>query len=500
MGEKQIPAIPSMKVNSKAAHRSSEGILFVDMDGTLVKNDALLESLVTYLKQNIFRIFVAFFWLLRGKNYFKTALSQTQPLDVKTLVYNSEFLAYLSEQKESGRKLVLITGSPQNYAQKVAQDCPIFSEVHGSSEVIDLTGTRKLNYILNLIGKDQPFTYAGNASIDLHVWKGATEIIVVNGSPSLHRRAQALSTSKKSTIFDEKRSPWKIFIKAMRMYQWVKNLLIFVPAITAHQLNDPATVWISALCFISYSLCASGVYLINDLWDLNHDRQNPSKKKRPFASGELSLLYGIIGAPCLLIPGLLIAAVASASVFYMTLTYILLSLMYSIKWKEFVVIDVLTLSLLYNWRILSGAVAGHIELSPWLIGFMGFLFYSLALAKRAAELNVLKSLKQSKSGGRGYQVSDLLPVSIIGCGSGLVAVLILALYINSYRVLTFYPNSFFLWPLCIVCLYWISRIWLITIRGEMNQDPVAFALKDKPSYVAGILTGILYFLSAYELW
>ena len=498
MGEKELPSTASEQATTEGDSSVANDILFVDMDGTLVKNDALLESLVIYLKQNIFRIFMASYWLLRGKNYFKAALSQDQDLNVETLVYNREFLAYLKEQKARGRRLILITGSPQNYAQKVANDCPVFDEVHGSSSVFDLTGTRKLNYIVNLVGKDQPFTYAGNSSVDLHVWKGASDIIVVNGSQSLYKKARILSPN--TQLFDEKRPPWKLFIKAMRMYQWVKNLLIFVPAITAHQLGDPATILVSILCFFGFSLCASGVYLMNDLWDLNHDRQNPSKRKRPFASGDLSLLYGILGAPCLILPGLLIAVMASTSIFYMTLAYILLSLMYSIKWKEYVVIDVLTLSLLYNWRILSGAVAGHIELSPWLIGFMGFLFYSLALAKRAAELGMLKNLNQSKSAGRGYQVSDLLPVSIIGCGSGLVAVLILALYINSYRVITFYPNSFLLWPLCIVCLYWISRIWLITIRGDMNQDPVAFALKDKPSYVAGILTGILYLFSAYELW
>jgi len=472
--------------------------LFVDMDGTLVRNDTLLEGLLEYLKHNPLRVCLVLIWVLRGKNFFKNAISIRQRLEPGQLAYNPDFFTYLTKEKASGRQLILVTGAPQVYAQSVGEHFGIFSEIHGSTDLFDLTGTRKLTYIRKLIGAETPFDYAGNSWVDLAVWKGADSAIVVNSAPSLVQRAGKISTV--SETFDLKDQSLRKLMKAMRLHQWAKNLLIFVPLITAHRLFEFQAFITLLLCFLGFGLCASGVYMVNDLWDIKHDRAHPSKKLRPFASGELSLFAGFVGAPVLILGGLFFASVVSVSCVLMLVSYVLISLIYSFRWKELIVIDVLVLSLLYNWRILTGAGAVDIELSPWLIGFMGFLFYSLALAKRATELKMLEKLNLKKSGGRGYQVEDLLPVSMIGCGSGIVAVLILALYINSYRVQLYYPNSFFLWPLCVVCLYWISRVWLITIRGQMDQDPVAFALKDPASYGVGFLSLLLYLMSAYELW
>ena len=465
------------------------------MDGTLIKTDLLWEAIVIFLKSNPLNVVLLLWWVLQGKKAFKLQLSKKVSIDPKCLPYNHRFIAYLKEEKEKGRKIFLVSGSAQVYVQAVADEQQLFDEVHGSTQLHNLVGQEKAQYIRALLGDETPFIYAGNDRVDTHVWASADEGVVVRASAATTRKAK--SCTQVNHIFSEDENGAFYLIKAMRLHQWVKNLLIFLPALMLHALDNWDLVFSLGFAFLAYCLCASSVYILNDLLDLNADRMHVTKCTRPFAAGNLDIKIGIMAGPILLIAAVFCAWKVSFSFLLMLVAYYLVTVAYSFKLKELLLIDVLTLSLLYNWRILSGAVVVNAVLSPWFLGFTGFLFFSLALAKRSSELQLLKEKESLKVKGRDYYSQDLNQVNILGSGSGLAAVLILALHINSQKVQLLYPQAFLLWFVCIACLYWIARLWMLTGRGLLTQDPIEFALKDPPSYIIGIASLVLLFLATF---
>ncbi|WP_226859357.1 UbiA family prenyltransferase [Acidithiobacillus albertensis] len=297
-----------------------------------------------------------------------------------------------------------------------------------------------------------------------------------------------------SQTFTDHHPSLKTYAKALRVHQWLKNILVFIPMLLAHQISN-VSLWANGLlAFISFSLCASSVYLLNDLLDLSADRLHPRKRLRPFASGELSMVQGIALIPLLLLAAFTIAALWLPTDFVIVLVvYYLLTVSYSFWLKAVVLLDALLLAGLYTIRIIGGMAATQIGPSFWLLTFSIFLFFSLALIKRYSELLALKQRGQLTTHGRGYHVEDLVMLMGFGVACGFMAVLVSALYINSDKVKVLYQHPAFLWLVSPILLYWISRIWLIAHRGGMHDDPVVFAAKDKGSWaVAAVIGGLLW--------
>lgn len=467
--------------------------LCVDLDGTLIKTDLLWESLLALLKQNPLSIFQLPFWLLKGKAHFKHEIARRVILDVTTLPYQQDLVEFLSGERASGRELVLATASHVTLAQAVAAHLGLFDQrVYGSDAGVNLKGARKVALLVERYGARR-FSYAGNSTADLPVWAQAQEGIVVNASPSLVSRAKALTTV--SQVFNEPVSWLRLVAKALRVHQWAKNVLVCIPVVASHQITDRMLLLQAGLAFLSFSFSASSVYILNDCLDLASDRRHPRKKNRPFASGRLSIPFGMLLAlGCLLAGGLL--ALLLPPLFMLVLGgYLVLTTGYSFYLKQFVLVDVIVLAQLYTMRLYGGGAATGVVPSHWLLTFSLFLFLSLALVKRFTELRLLSQAEGKTLHGRGYWVTDQEHISSIGSASGLLAVLVLALYISSKEVLLLYAHSELLWLICPVMLYWISRVWMLAYRNRMDDDPVVFAVRDPKSYLIAAIIGVILFLA-----
>ncbi len=467
--------------------------LCVDLDGTLIKTDLLWESLLALLKQRPLSLFLLPFWLIQGRAHFKHEIARRVTLDVTTLPYQEDLLAFLSSERESGRELALATASHVTFAQAVAAHLGLFDgRVYGSDARVNLKGARKVSLLVERYGARR-FAYAGNSTADLPVWAEAQEAIVVNGSSGLVRRAQALTPV--SRVFSAPVSWLRLLAKALRVHQWAKNVLVFIPVVASHQITDKTRLIQAGLAFLSFSFSASSVYILNDCLDLASDRRHPRKKNRPFASGGLSIPFGLLLALVCVLAGLLLALLLPPLFLLVLAVYLLLTTGYSFYLKQFVLVDVIVLAQLYTVRIYGGGAATGVVPSHWLLTFSLFLFLSLALVKRFTELRLMSQAEGTDLHGRGYWVSDLEHISGIGSSSGLLAVLVLALYISSKEVLLLYSHSEVLWLVCPVMLYWITRVWMLAYRNRMDDDPVVFAVWDSKSYVVAAMIGAILFLA-----
>ncbi|MDG4554653.1 MAG: UbiA family prenyltransferase [Candidatus Competibacter sp.] len=453
--------------------------LCIDLDGTLLNSDLLLEAALIQIKQAPRSMPCWPRWLAGGKANFKAEIAARVDLDIDTLPYNPDLLAWLREQRQRGRKLVLVTASHRKFAEQVAHHLGLFEEVLATDGDRNLAGSRKAEALVARYG-EQGFDYAGNAAVDLAVWKHARRALVVNAPPSVAARARAVCAVER--VFDSNESPWRHWGKALRLHQWLKNLLIFVPLAAGHAWNQPATLALALLAFVSFGLCASSVYLLNDLLDLGSDRRHPRKRQRPFAAGKLPILQGVIAIPLLLIAAFGLSLPINPPAFTAALaTYYVFTLAYSLRLKQTLMLDVIVLAGLYTLRIVAGAAAANLMPSFWLLAFSMFLFLSLALVKRYAELQTLREQGELSASGRGYHVDDLGILQSLGTAAGYLAVLVLALYVNSETSRALYGQPMVIWLLCPALLYWISRVWLLAHRGEMHDDPIVFALTDSHS-------------------
>lgn len=467
--------------------------LVVDLDGTLIKTDILIEVLLAFIKQNPFKMIYIFSWIIKGKAYLKDKLSQYIDIDVSILPYNKEVLALIKERKKEGYSIVLATASHNKYAHKIAEHLSCFDEVIASDSSTNLSGRTKANKLVELYGSGQ-FDYVGNSKDDLSVWSVARKSIIVN--PDKGVLAKSTQINNIESILDTRPNFIKTLLKALRIHQYAKNALIFVPLAASHQLFVISNITTVSLAFLVFCLCASTVYLINDLVDLEDDRHHKTKRNRPFASGALDVRTGLVLCPLILVITILITSLLLPFPFFMVLiTYYILTLLYSFKLKRIVMIDVITLAILYTLRIIAGNAALGLSLSFWLLAFSVFIFLSLALVKRYAELKEVKLAGKKNARGRGYQREDLEMLSSLGAASGYISVLVLALYINEPSTASMYTNPKLIWIACPIILYWISRVWMLTHRGDMHEDPVVFALKDKVSLISITLIVIGFILA-----
>ena len=465
-----------------------ENILYVDLDGTLINSDLLLESFFRLLAKNFLYLFAVPVWLLKGKANLKHQIATRVTLRADLLPFNQKLISYLQTEKSLGRRLVLISASHQSLVDDVAAQTGLFDQAIGSSEQENIKGAKKLEKIQELSGQ-QPFEYAANAHPDLKVWEQAEGAVVVNASKALLEKASRLT--KVSAVIESDSEPFKVFLRALRIHQWAKNLLLFLPLLLSHQLNNMELILYSLAGFLAFSLCASSVYLLNDLLDLEHDRQHATKRTRPFAAGELPLQAGLIATPSLLILAFLVATLLPWEFSAVLFSYYLATVLYSFYLKAFAIVDVLLLACLYTLRIIAGAAAISTVPTFWLLAFSMFIFMSLAIVKRVAELENLRSQKEEEAHGRGYRAADLESLTMLGSASGFMAVLVFALYINSEETRVLYGTPEILWFICPLLLYLISRVWLLTNRGQLHEDPVVFFITDHNSQIVAGLSGLL---------
>lgn len=456
----------------------------VDLDGTLVNTDTLIESLFALLKHRPIAILLLPVWLLRGKAYLKARVAEFGEIDAQLLPFNEQLLNYLRSQKALGRTLVLATAANERIARRVADTLGLFDQVIASNDSINLSGDAKCKELILRYG-ERGFDYAGNDRVDVQVWKHARHAIVVNPASGIEDSARSVCT----VIETLPRQGHRLgnYLKCLRVHQWAKNALLFIPLLTSHHLGDVPMVVAALAAFAAFSLCSSSVYILNDLLDLPSDRRHRSKRHRSLASGTVSIKAAMLLVPFLLMAGFGIAAYVNLNFVLLLATYYIATLCYSFQFKSVVVLDVLVLAALYVIRVIGGAEAIAVPLSFWLLAFSMFLFLSLALVKRCSELISMSDDPHAQPSGRGYRVSDLAYLQSMGTSSGYMAVLVLALYINSAEVLVLYTSPEALWLLCPIVLYWISYVWVRTGRGEMNDDPVLFAVKDRQSLFLGVL-------------
>ena len=456
--------------------------LVVDLDGTLLKTDLLLESLLALLKQPLYVLLLPI-WLLKGKAYLKQQIARRVELDVTILPYRNEILEYLKVQRGQGRSIVLATAADKELAQRVADHLKIFDLVLASDGVTNLSGESKRVRLVSLFG-EKAFDYAGNDRRDLRVWSSARKAVVVEPSPFVSWRITRVTQVDR--VFHE-RKRLADYLKPFRLRHWLKNILLFVPLFAAHRFSEGELLEKAILAFVAFGCCASGGYLHNDLFDLPSDRRHPDKRLRPFAAGDLPLSCGLAMIPVLVGVGCLIGLLVSPLFVAVLLAYFALTTTYSFYLRKVALLDVIVLAGLYTMRIMAGSAAVAIWPSHWLLAFSTFLFFSLALVKRYGELVIMKHIYGDGAKARGYELDDEELLAAMGIASGYLAVLVLALYINSDTAQALYGRKELIWLLCPLLFYWISHLWLVAHRGKMPDDPVVFATRDWISRVLILL-------------
>lgn len=466
------------------ASQTSEGpaTLVVDLDGTLIRSDMLYESFWSAFSLSWKAPFVAARALSQGRAALKRRMTELAVVDPAHLPYRAEVLDHIRSWRQRGGRVALVTASDQHLAERIAAHVGLFDAVHGSDGRTNLKGAEKARFLDRLYGSGG-YAYMGDSRADLEVWKQAGRAITVGAAPALRQQVETLGHPVEHLATERRLKP---YLAACRPHQWLKNILVFLPVLAAHRL-EAAPLLHSLLAFLAFSLVASSVYVLNDLLDLAADRTHPRKRFRPMASGDMPIAHGTILAPALLLAGVLLTVPLGPRFLLVMAVYYVLTLAYSLVIKRHPVIDICTLAGLYTLRILAGGAATDIPLSVWLLAFSIFFFFSMAAVKRQAELIDSARRGTLKAAGRGYRVEDLAVVSQMATASGFVSVLVMALYVNSPAISKLYHNPDMLWGICLILLYWIGRVSLITHRGDMHDDPIVFAIKDRISLLCGLL-------------
>jgi len=455
----------------------------------------LVESMFLFLRAHPLHIFKLFAWLLHGKAFFKQSLADRKRPDVRLLPYNHELIDWLEAQRAAGAQLVLATASDLRIAREVAAHLGLFDDVMGT-EGRNLASANKRDALVQKYGH-QGFEYVGNSAADLAIWRVAAVSHLAEPEIGVLRRFRALG-GQRGVVFDQRAPYLRVLRKALRMHQWSKNLLVFVPLVAVHRIAEPDLLLSGLLAFLCFGACASSVYLLNDMFDLADDRQHRSKYRRPLAAGSFPVFHAM-----LLMPGLLVLAFAVAlcllPAFFsaVLLGYYLLTLAYSLGLKRIVMLDVVVLAMLYSVRVVAGAAAVQLPMTFWILAFCMFIFLSLAFVKRYTELHdAHQHGAPRKVLGRGYVATDFPLLGSLGTTSGYLSVLVLALYINDTTAQRIYRHPEVMWMACPLLLYWLSRVWLLAHRGQMHDDPIVFALRDRTSRWVGLFFILIFVLAA----
>jgi 4-hydroxybenzoate polyprenyltransferase len=474
-GPEPVPAASEF-----ASDAASDVALVVDLDGTLTLTDTLHEGVVKLVKTRPLHVLRMPAWLAAGKARFKHEIAVHAPLDVSLLPYDEALIERARAARMAGRRTVLATASNVTVARKVAEHLGLFDEIIASEADRNITGAAKRDALVERFGAGG-FDYMANAPVDKTVWSAARTAILVHASPKL---ISDIKNSKEHVeILSEKPKFLTNLIEAARLYQWVKNLLIFVPLLAAQQF-DGASIVQAGLAFLFFGLAASSVYLVNDLLDLEADRHHPRKRQRPFASGRLAVLPGLFTAAALGLGSLLGALIVGPEFALVLVAYLMITGAYSLWIKRQPLVDIIVLASLYTLRIIAGGAATETPLTLWLLAVSMFLFASLAFAKRYAEVTDVFARGESDVEGRGYRSGDQNVLMALGTASGVASIITLALYVNGSTQSGLYNTPEMLWGVCPVLLYWVAHIWLAAQRGTLTDDPIVFAIRDWASRAA----------------
>lgn len=453
--------------------------IYVDLDGTLIHSDLLWESLLSAIRTQPLAALRGLLRLAQGRAAMKRALAAAGSVDVRALPYNVALVDWLRQEAERGRAVWVATAAEHSLAERVAAHLGFFSGVLASDGRHNLKGPNKLAAIREHAG-GRGFVYCGNGPEDVVIFAESAQAVVVAASPAVEAAARARADV--GAVFPGAGpAGWRAWLKALRPHQWLKNLLVFVPLVTAFRVHDGAALMAALGAFVAFSLVASGGYLVNDLLDLSADRRHPTKRHRPFASGRLSPARGVPIAALLFAAGLGGAWLVSVPLAGWLAAYAVLTLAYSLLIKRQAVFDLVALAGLYTIRILAGGAAIGIEVSFWLLAFSVFLFFSLATIKRCAELVSMRSRDVRRARGRGYESGDLEVLKSLGTATSVGAVLVLALYVESAEIAHRYAAPRLLWLMLVALLAWLAHLWITTARGSMHDDPLVFALRDPVS-------------------
>lgn len=470
--------------------------LCVDLDGTLIRTDTLHEALLLLATASPQSLPALPLWLARGKAKLKHLVAERVKVDPNGLPYCEDVLTLIHKAREQRRPVVLVTAAPSKIAAAIAESLNLFDHVLASNEQINLSRHRKADILVTHYGS-KGFDYVGNSGDDLPVFEHCRRAYLVSSRPRLRRAA--LSRNPEMTFVEQPRAGLRAWLKALRVHQWLKNVLIFVPLLASGRFRESHLAFDAAIAFAAFSLFASAVYLINDMVDLQSDRLHATKRRRPFASGALSVAAGLTAVPILVALSIGIALFLPSLFMVSLLAYATITTIYSFVLKRQVIVDVMLLAGLYTMRILAGSAATEIRPSFWLLAFSMFIFLCLAMTKRYSELR--QAIDQDKViAGRGYIPSDLPVVLALGSASGLVSVLILAFYTQSLIVPELYSAPEWIWLVPPLLLYWVARLWLKAGRGEIDDDPVLFAAKDWQSLTIAALVGVLFILARSGWW
>ena len=495
-GVSLIPTMPEPTLDNPTLPRP----LIVDLDGTLVATDTLHELLLEIAGRRPLDLPRALLALPRGRAGFKATVAELAQLDPAALPYREEVLGLVRDAKEQGRPIVLASASHSETVQAVADHLGLFDAVIATDDTSNRKGPYKLEAIRDLLadrGWGEHFDYAGDAEPDLAIWAETHTAYVVQAPKSVRKRIHA-QHEVIDLVPNASGGAWYELTLAARPYQWSKNLLLAVPLIASQEMKDWGICWSLVFAFVAFSLCASSVYLLNDLLDLRADRLHPTKRNRPIAAGRLAPKHAVLGTVGLIIAAFAVSTLTLPLLFTQILAvYFLLTSAYSFYIKGKAMLDVVWLASLYTLRIIAGGAAVSIIPSEWLLGFTMFTFLSLAFAKRFCELKLMLSAGKQRATGRGYHTGDLPIVQTMGVGSGYLAVLIFSLYITSEQVKEIYNTPKALWLACPLILYWMSRMWLFAQRGNLRGDPLLFALSDRTSYFCIAMMTLVMYLAQY---
>jgi len=469
--------------------------LCVDCDGTLVRTDLFHEALLRVLKHRPWLIFSMLVWLMHGKAYFKNRIAELEPLEPATLPIRREVLAMIHAARDQGRPIVLATAADLRHAEVLAAHLGLFDHVLATSPQKNFSAHAKAEALAERFG-ERGFDYVGDSRADLPVWARARKAYVVGDRGGVARRIRGGNLGVER-VAEEKANAIASLLKALRPHQWLKNLLVFAPVMAAHAFT--ITVWTETFCaFVAFSLCASAVYVLNDLLDVDADRVHPTKARRPFAAGKLSISTGLLLSPLMFIAGAMIAYLVRPLFLVVLLGYAVTTTAYSVRLKRQVMVDVILLATLYTTRIIGGSAAASVTPSFWLLAFSMFLFLSLALVKRYSELLPLLAAGGAPA-GRGYRADDLPVLLAAGVACGMNAVMVLAFYVDAAGTRDMYPSATAILLAPVFLLYWVGRLWLKAHRGEVHEDPVVFAARDWQTLAIAACLAVLFAIARSPL-
>ncbi|MDF2995249.1 MAG: UbiA family prenyltransferase [Xanthobacteraceae bacterium] len=454
--------------------------LVVDLDGTLVKTDLLHENCLQSLSATPTHHWSSVKSLRAGKACFKQHLANSHAIDYSLLPYDDHVLDLIEMARREGRPVYLATAGDTKHAQGIADHLGLFDGIFASNGTINLSSQAKAGNLVKVFGH-RGFDYIGNSSADLAVWAEARKAYSVRAGARVRRALDSVACDVEHLTVPH--ASIKSWIRAIRVHQYAKNMLIFVPLVTAHAFFIQS-FYSALLAFCAFCACASAVYILNDLVDLEADRRHPSKRLRPFACGAIPIAHAVVAVPVLLALSIICAILVSPMFTGVLAIYFSMTIAYSLFLKQRMLVDVVTLAGLYTIRVIAGAVAIEVAISEWLLAFSMFIFVSLALIKRYIELMMQISQKIPNSSARDYTSDDVNIIAALAAASGFNAVTIFALYISSPKVQQLYSQPMALWLICPILMYWIARILLLAHRRAVDDDPIVFALRDRVSRLA----------------